>query len=275
MDSQNQSGTTRAVRTSLDPAVGVRDMTGRRNIAALFHNRSSAERAIQDLRSGGFSGDQIGIAMRDRTEQGHMVEDTGASNAAAGAGTGLLGGGLLGGIVGLLVGVGALAIPGIGPVVAGGVLATTFGLAGGTAVAGAGIGAAIGGVTGALVGLGFPEAEAEHFETGMRGGHILVTVMSNDRTMDALAILERNGGDTGARPGVYNDGSDQAVGVATGAVAGGVTGGVLGAVVGGPIGGVAGAAAGAAIGTAMGGASDNDDEWVVDRAGNRVRRTTL
>ena len=274
MDTQGN----RVVRpVSSGPMAGVRDMTGRRNVAALFQDRAAAERAIQDLRSAGFTGDQIGIAMRDRTQQGEMVEDTGATNAAAAASTGLLGGGLLGGIVGLLVGVGALAIPGIGPVVAGGVLATTFGLAGGTAVAGAGIGAAIGGVAGALIGLGFPEEEARHFETGMRSGHILVTVMSNARTMDALAILERNGGDTGARTGAANDGTDAVVGAATGAVAGGVTGGVLGTVVGGPIGGVAGAAAGAAIGTAIGG-SDADtmsDEWTTDRAGNRVRRTVL
>src|SRR5688572_21285921 len=97
----------------------VRDMTGRKTVAGLFHDRMAAEQAINDLKSAGFRADQIGVAMRDRTEQGQMVEDTG-THAASGATTGLLGGGLLGGVVGFLVGVGALAIPGIGPVVAGG-----------------------------------------------------------------------------------------------------------------------------------------------------------
>src|SRR5215210_1419244 len=108
----------------------VRDLSGRKTVAGLFHDRLAAEQAINDLKGAGFRGDQIGVAMRDRTAEGAMVEDTGA-NAASSTSTGLLGGGLLGGVVGFLVGVGALAIPGIGPVVAGGVLASTFGLAGG------------------------------------------------------------------------------------------------------------------------------------------------
>ena len=89
--------------------------------------------------------------------------------------------------MGFLVGIGALAIPGIGPVVAGGALATAFGLGGGTAVAGAGIGAAAGGIVGALVGMGIPEEEAQHFEAGFREGGVLVTVNAKDRAMDALA----------------------------------------------------------------------------------------
>jgi hypothetical protein len=104
----------------------------------------------------------------------------------------------VGGALGLLVGLGALAIPGIGPVIVGGALATAFGLGGGGAVAGAGIGAAAGGLVGALVGLGIPEAEAEHFEEGFRAGGVLVTVNGGDRAADALAVLERHGADTGA-----------------------------------------------------------------------------
>jgi hypothetical protein len=109
-----------------------------------------------------------------------------------------VGGGLLGGALGLLVGLGALAIPGIGPVLAGGALATAFGLGGGTAVAGAGIGAAAGGVLGALVGLGIPEHEAKHFEAGFQAGGVLVTVNGGERALDALTILEHHGADTGA-----------------------------------------------------------------------------
>ena len=93
---------------------------------------------------------------------------------------------------------------------AGGALASALGAAGGTAVAGAGIGAAAGGLVGALSGMGIPETEARHFETGFRAGGALVTVNAGYRAAEALGILERHGGDTGAavhsgntgRPGV-------------------------------------------------------------------------
>jgi hypothetical protein len=175
-----------------------RDLEGRSVVAAIFNDRTQAERAIDALRSAGFTGDQIGVAMRDRTEQGELIEDTGSS-AVEGAVSGALGGGLLGGVAGFLVGlVSALAIPGIGPIVAGGALASALGAAGGTAVAGAGIGAAAGGLVGALSGMGIPEEEARHFETGFRSGGTLITVTAGRRVSEALSILERHGGDTGA-----------------------------------------------------------------------------
>jgi hypothetical protein len=150
-----------------------------------------------DLKNAGFSGSDIGIAMRDRNAQGELVQDTG-THAAEGAVSGALAGGALGGIVGFLIGAGALAIPGLGPVVAGGMLASAFGLAGGTAVAGAGIGAATAGIVGALVGLGIPDDEAHYFEHGFNTGGVIVTVKSDTRLAEAASILERNGADTGA-----------------------------------------------------------------------------
>ena len=158
--------------------------SGRRTVAAA-------------LRAAGFRPEDVGVALRDRTAQGELVEETG-TKAAEGAAAGVLGGGLLGGLVGLLVGVGALALPGLGPVVAGGALASAFGLAGGTAVAGAGIGAAAGGLVGALVGMGIPEEEAQYFERGFRAGGVLVTVHARGRAPEALRLLERHGADTGA-----------------------------------------------------------------------------
>ena len=125
----------------------------------------------------------------------------------------------MGGALGLLVGIGALAIPGIGPVVAGGMLASAFGITGGTAVAGAGIGAATGGIVGALVGLGIPEAEAQHFETGIRAGRTLVTVGAGGRAMEALAILRRNGADSGPGSTRSTRPLGGAVGVTAGAAA--------------------------------------------------------
>ena len=112
---------------------------GRPVVAGLFTEREAAVAAIDDLKAAGFAPDDVGIAMRDQGQQGDLAEETGAK-AAGGAAAGAVGGGLVGGALGLLVGLGALAIPGIGPVLAGGALATAFGLGGGTAVAGAGIG---------------------------------------------------------------------------------------------------------------------------------------
>ena len=169
----------------------------RQTVAATFDDRSEAERAINALKDAGFDRDQIGVALRDRTAQGDLMEDTG-TKAAEGAASGALGGGLLGGIVGFLVGVGALAIPGIGPVVAGGALASALGIAGGTAAAGAGIGAVAGGLVGALVGLGIPEEEAKYFESGFRSGRTLVTVNAGaGRATEAVDILRAHGGDIG------------------------------------------------------------------------------
>ena len=178
-----------------------RDVVERRTVAGLFPHRASAEQAIDALKAAGFTGDQIGMALRDRTAQGVLLEDTGVQVAEEAATTGALGGGLLGGLTGLLIGIGGLAIPGLGPVVAGGVLATAFGVAGGTAVAGAGIGAAAGGLLGALAGLGIPESEARYFETGFRAGQVLVTVEAGARVLEAMAILDRHGGDTGPATG--------------------------------------------------------------------------
>jgi hypothetical protein len=185
---------------SMTAQIYSRDVTGRRTVAGLFPDRASAEQAIDELKAAGFSGDQIGVAMRDRTAQGELITETG-TQAAEGAATGAVGGGLLGGLTGFLIGIGALAIPGIGPVIAGGALATAFGVAGGTAVAGAGIGAAAGGLLGALMGLGLPEAEARHFETGFRAGAVLVTVEAGARVLEAMAILDRHGADTGPATG--------------------------------------------------------------------------
>jgi hypothetical protein len=267
-----------------------RDLTGRSTIAGLFHDRTSAERAINELKDAGFAASDVGVAMRDRTEQGQLVEDTG-TNVAGGAATGAVGGGLLGGIVGFLVGIGALAIPGIGPVLAGGALATAFGVAGGTAVAGAGIGAAAGGLVGALVGMGIPEDEAKHFETGFREGGVLVTVNARERAMEALGILERNGADTGpdsvgsasrstaateGMTGTTRPGHSGAGEVAGGALAGGAAGAVAGTAVGGPVGtvvgGVGGAVAGGAAGKAVHEARDpaHRDEADEGAAGGAV-----
>src|SRR5262245_2840887 len=173
-----------------------RDRTGRQTIAGLFPDRQSAERAIDDLKQAGFSRDQIGMVMRDRDEGLRGSERPKERHAAEGAVTGLLGGGVLGGMAGYLVAIGALTIPGIGPVVAGGALVEALGVVAGTAAVGAGIGAAAGGLVGVLVGMGIPEEEARHFERGFGAQEALVTVKAGVRVAEALAIMEMNNADT-------------------------------------------------------------------------------
>jgi uncharacterized protein (TIGR02271 family) len=158
-------------------------------VVGLFPNQADAERAIQRLKEEGFSEDQIGVALRDRERQKDLIAGTG-TQAAEGAATGAIGGGVLGGVIGLLAGVGALAIPGVGPIIAGGTLASTL--------AGAGIGAAAGGLLGALAGMGVPEEDARHFDQGFRAGGTLVTVTAGNRAEEARECLAESGADLGS-----------------------------------------------------------------------------
>jgi len=167
------------------------ETTGR-TVVGLFHNQADAERAIQRLKQEGFSESQIGVALKDRKRQDELIEGTG-TQAAEGAATGALGGGVLGGVIGLLAGVGALAIPGIGPIIAGGTLASTL--------AGAGIGAAAGGLIGALAGMGIPEEDARHFDRGFQAGGTLVTVDAGNRVEEARECLLESGADLGSMGG--------------------------------------------------------------------------
>ncbi len=177
--------------TQINDPESLRDSeTTGRTVVGLYKDKSRAEAAIRDLKAAGFPEDQIGVAMQDRAEQRDLLEDTG-TQAAEGAVKGAVSGGVVGGLIGLL---GSLLIPGVGPVVVGGVLASTL--------TGAGIGAATGGVIGALIGMGVPEEDARHFDVGLRSGGTLVTVNAGARTEEALGILQRHDvdlGPTGAR----------------------------------------------------------------------------
>lgn len=157
-------------------------------IVALFKDVPDARRAIDRLKEAGFRDDKIGVAMRDRTQQEEVRADTG-TKAAQGAASGAVGGGIVGGVLGLLAGVGALAIPGVGPIIAGGVLGSTL--------AGAGIGATAGGIGGALIGMGLREEEAKHFERALEGGGVLVAVEPEGNATLARQILTDAGADMG------------------------------------------------------------------------------
>src|SRR5207245_2285773 len=108
----------------------------------LFETPDQAQRALRELHDRGFERAQISFAVRDATRSAALVgaQEYAENESAEAAGTGAIGGGILGGMAGLLIGIGALTVPGIGPVLAAGPLAGALG----TTLAGAGIGAAAG-----------------------------------------------------------------------------------------------------------------------------------
>jgi uncharacterized protein (TIGR02271 family) len=158
-----------------------------RTVVALFDDIQDARNAVEELVDNGFPRENISLVARDATgeygdaletyDAGKTGEDTGEA-ALAGAGIGAV----LGGFGGLLLSLGALAIPGIGPVLAAGPLVA--------ALAGAGIGAAAGGLIGALTEVGVPEEQAHYYAEGVRRGGTLVTVQTTaGRADDAVEIL--------------------------------------------------------------------------------------
>jgi hypothetical protein len=154
-------------------------------VVALFMDPSDAEQALTDLREAGFAEDDVGVAVHDPARR-ETTGETSGDSAGEGAAKGALSGGIVGGTLGLL---GSLLIPGVGLIMAGGIL--------GSILAGAGIGAATGGLIGALVSMGISPEEAEHFERGFREGGVLVTVKADERAMEARAILRDRSGDLG------------------------------------------------------------------------------
>lgn len=163
----------------------------RKTVVALYDHVDDAQQAVRDLVDSGIPRDQVSLVASDQTGK-YANTTTGESGAAQGAGVGAGIGAALGGIGGILVGLGALAIPGIGPVIAAGPLAAALG-----GVAGAGAGAIAGGATGGIVGsltdVGVTEEQAGNFAEGVRRGGSLVTVMT-DETLSSRAkdIMNRH-----------------------------------------------------------------------------------
>jgi len=159
----------------------------------VFPHRRDAEAALSELRDAGFPMTQVSLI--GKHTNGHSTtgvdRNVGTGNKAdEGAKAGAATGGALGGLGGLLVGLGALAIPGIGPVIAGGAVATALA----TTVAGGAIGAAAGGVVGGLVGLGIPEDRARVYNDRLQKGDYLVIVDGTETEIHhAEAILKRRG----------------------------------------------------------------------------------
>jgi hypothetical protein len=160
--------------------------SNRRMLTGMFRDRDSAERAYSSLRTRGYSDNDINLMMSDETRKKHFSKDhdhhdTGLGNKAMeGAGVGSAIGGTLGAIVGAIAAVGtAVALPGLGLVIAGPIAA---------GLAGAGAGGLTGGVLGALVGSGIPEDRAKEYESGIKEGGIVMGV--NTRSDEDATYLE-------------------------------------------------------------------------------------
>ena len=157
-----------------------------RAVICIVHDEGTALRIVDRLRTAGFSGSDISVLFPDRGETrdfAHEQNTKAPEGAAAGGATG----GLVGGLGGWLVGIGALAIPGLGPFVAAGPIMA--------ALSGAAAGAAVGGLTGALIGMGVPEYEAKQYEGRLRDGNLLLSVHTEDGEQRKLAkeIFEQEG----------------------------------------------------------------------------------
>jgi hypothetical protein len=157
-------------------------------VFGIYATPSTAENGVDHLLSLGFSNSAISVLMPDDdTTQAfaHQKNTKAPEGTAAGAATG----GVIGGTLGLLAGIGALAIPGIGPLIAAGPIVATL--------AGLGAGGAVGGMVGALVGMGIPEYEAKRYEGAVKDGGTLLSVHCD--TSEEVAQAKQALSDTGAK----------------------------------------------------------------------------
>jgi len=162
-------------------------MAGKNTAAfGIYRTRTNAEEGVDMLLENGFRNADISVLLPENSgtkEFAHEKQTKAPEGVAAGAGTGVV----VGGTLGLLAGIGALAIPGLGPFIAAGPIMA--------ALAGAGAVGIAGGLIGAMIGLGIPEYEAKRYEGMVKEGGILLSVHcdNSDWVKKAKAILERTG----------------------------------------------------------------------------------
>jgi uncharacterized protein (TIGR02271 family) len=168
-------------------------------LVALYDDIATARRVVNDLVNHGFDRNDISLIARDANDEyrNYVSDDYDDTSTEAAEGAGI--GAVVGGIGGLLVGLGALAIPGVGPVIAAGPIVG--------ALTGAGVGAIAGGIIGALVDMGLPEEEAHYYAEGLRRGGILVAAQVPDtRVEEAVDIMEHyNPVDVDERAGYWRE----------------------------------------------------------------------
>src|SRR5271165_6092765 len=155
-------------------------------VFGIYPSYMSVENGVDALKTAGFSNRDISVLFPESSgskDFAHEKNTKAPEGATTGAGTGIV----LGGAMGWLLGIGALAIPGLGPFIAAGPIMA--------ALSGIGVGGALGGLAGALVGMGIPEYEAKRYEGLVKDGGILVSVHADDSKWTKLAkeILERTG----------------------------------------------------------------------------------
>jgi hypothetical protein len=163
-------------------------MSDNKNTAVfgIYRTVNAAEGAVEHLIREGFTNDAISVLLPDEKSTREFAHEKN-TKAPEGTTTGVTAGGVVGGTLGLLAGIGALAIPGVGPFIAAGPIMG--------ALAGLGVGGAVGGLIGALVGMGIPEYEAKRYEGHMKEGGILLSAHcdTSEQIKRAKAVLKRTG----------------------------------------------------------------------------------
>ncbi|HLP07436.1 MAG TPA: hypothetical protein VK178_04660 [Opitutaceae bacterium] len=143
----------------------------KKSVFCIAATNAQADFIVDQLKSADFSNNDISVLFPDTATSRDFAHEKN-TKAPEGAITGVGTGGVIGGALGWIAGIGALAIPGVGPFIAAGPLVA--------ALSGAAVGATVGGITGALIGLGIPELEAKRYEGKIRSGNILIAVHADD-----------------------------------------------------------------------------------------------
>ena len=162
-------------------------MAGKNTVVyGIFSTREMAESAVDQFLAAGFRNEDISVLLQDNTGTKDFAHEK-ATKAPEGTAAGVVTGGVIGGTLGLLAGIGALAIPGLGPFIAAGPIMG--------ALAGIGSGGVVGGIVGALIGMGIPEYEAKRYEGRVKAGGILFSVHcdNGDWASKAKDLLKRTG----------------------------------------------------------------------------------
>jgi hypothetical protein len=155
-------------------------------VFGIYRDRIGVETAVDELKAAGYRNTDISVLFPENVGTKDFAHEK-ATKAPEGTATGAGTGAVIGGTLGWLAGIGALAIPGVGPLIAAGPIVA--------ALTGVGVGGALGGITGALIGMGIPEYEAKRYEGRVKEGGILLSVHSDDSewTKKAKDILELTG----------------------------------------------------------------------------------
>jgi len=156
------------------------------SVFGIYRDTDAAERAVNRIVAAGFSNADVSVLLPDNKSTRDFAHEKN-TKAPEGTATGVTAGGVVGGTLGLLAGIGALAIPGVGPFIAAGPIMG--------ALAGLGMGGTVGGLIGALVGMGIPEYEAHRYEGRVKEGGVLLSVHcdTSDEVARAKDLLKGSG----------------------------------------------------------------------------------